>query len=167
MAVKSYWSFPACVEKPLCRLLHLEILMCADTTAVTVLVCWFWSNCVEFAAHISTSSPSWKRWATTDTFEKAHVCILLSHARLHSAGLTYHTATIIERKWHRWQKWARAANLSVVTLGKLFFWRRSCVFQETFAIFAAHSPSCHHVRMINVKLSDRIPVPTSPKGDKR
>lgn len=69
-----------------------------------------------------------------------------------------------------WRKRAGAAKLFRGNFGKVFFF----FFEAAVVFFMKHlryvsalSLSCQPVLMINVKLPDRIPVPTSLRGDER
>lgn len=102
---------------------------------------------------------------TDDILEKVHVCVLVLHARLHGAGLT----GLREDDRHG-ESVPELQTFSAGTLGKFFFF----FFEATVVFFMKHlryvsalSLSCQPVLMINVKLSDRIPVPTSLRGDER
>lgn len=159
MAAKSYWSFP-------CWLLRFEFLMRADAPAVAGSA-WFWSNCLNLlhtSAHklskLEKMSNWWHSW---------------KGARLHPRG-----ACLPARCWFdlshcnnnrekttEMAKECQSCKPFCWNFGKVFFDSAVVFFGKHLRYESALSPSCHPVLMINVKLSDRIPVPMSLRGDER
>lgn len=149
MLTPSPWIFNACRRSCSCR----ECL---------VLVKLF-----EFTAHISTQADqAWKDEQLT-TFLKR--CTFASSWRMLACRCWFDLSHCNNNreKTTEMAKECQSCKPFCWNFGKVFFDSAVVFFGKHLRYESVLSPSCHPVLMINVKLSDRIPVPMSLRGDER